>query len=170
MSRLSDDDMKTSIYVSHFPHLAPFLTKSFNLVGEENQEMGPVTPLKLPIIDFSKEDLKPRTRNWEFVRAQVQQALEEYGCFEAVYNKVPLELHKAIFSALEELFNLPIETKILNTSDKPFYGYAGQSPLVPLYESLGIDDAPVLEGTQSFTNRMWSNGNASFWYDFISTS
>lgn len=131
--------------------------------------MGSETPLTLPIVDFSKVDLKPGTSYWEVVRAQVREALEEYGCFEAVYDKVPLELHKEVFGSLEELFDLPTETKKQITYDKPYDGYVGQSPMAPLKEGIGIDDATP-EEIESFTNRMWSNGNASFWYDLLSSS
>lgn len=132
--------------------------------------MGSETPLKLPVIDFSELELKPGTPQWNLVKAQVQKALEEYGCFEASFNKVPLELRKVIFGAVEELFDLPLQTKLRNYSKKPFHGYVGQYPMVPLYESMGIDDAPVPEKAEHFTNLLWPEGNASFWYIILSFS
>ncbi|KAF8389030.1 hypothetical protein HHK36_025715 [Tetracentron sinense] len=130
--------------------------------GLRKTVMGSETPLKLPIIDFSKEDLEPGTIYWDSVRDDVRRTLEEFGCFEAVYDKVSLELHNAIFCALEELFDLPTEIKLRNTSDKPYYGYIGQVPLIPHYEGMGIDDALTLEDVQSFTNLMWPDGNVQF--------
>ncbi|KAF8400725.1 hypothetical protein HHK36_014025 [Tetracentron sinense] len=125
--------------------------------------MGSVTPLRLPTIDFSKENLKPGTIFWDSVRKDVRRALEEFGCFEAVFDEVSIELHNAFFHELEELFDLPLETKLQNTnSDLPGYGYIGQLPFQPLYEGMGIDDAPIREGTQSFTNLMWPDGNFRF--------
>ncbi|KAJ4968178.1 hypothetical protein NE237_014879 [Protea cynaroides] len=125
--------------------------------------MGPIPiPLRIPTVDFPKERLKPGTAYWKLMRDEVRMALEEYGCFEAVYNGVPVELHNAVFNSVEELFDLPMKTKIKNTSDKPYFGFNGKTPLLPLMESLGIDDAPVLEKTQSFTNLMWPNGNSEF--------
>ncbi|KAI3852353.1 hypothetical protein MKX03_018833 [Papaver bracteatum] len=119
---------------------------------------------KLPVIDFSGDDnLNPGTDYWLSVRTKVCQALEEYGCFEAVYgNKVSLELHNEMFQAIKELFDLPLETKILNTSPKPYYGYAAEASVRPLLEGMGIDDAPILEQVSSFTNLMWPEGNPSF--------
>ncbi|KAF6166971.1 hypothetical protein GIB67_030664 [Kingdonia uniflora] len=124
--------------------------------------MGSGTPLRLPVVDFSKAELKPGTSGWDSLKEQVGDALEEYGCFEAVYDKVPSELSKGLFGALEDLFNLPLPTKFRNHSKKPFHGYVGQYPMVPLYESMGIEDAPELEKTEAFTSLMWPEGNASF--------
>ncbi|KAF9612984.1 hypothetical protein IFM89_004788 [Coptis chinensis] len=124
--------------------------------------MGSESPLRLPTIDFSNVDLKPGTIVWNSVKLQVKEALEEFGCFEAVYHQVPAELHKALFSSLEELFDLPLQTKFQNRSSKPFHGYVGQYPMVPLYESMGIEDAPALEIAENFTNMMWPEGNANF--------
>ncbi|KAK0595174.1 hypothetical protein LWI29_004264 [Acer saccharum] len=124
--------------------------------------MGSETPVRLPVIDFSKPDLKPGSADWDLVRAEVRQALEEFGCFEAKFETVPVEIRKGIFSALEELFNLPLETKLRNLSKKPFHGYVGQHPRMPLYESLGIDDANIIENVNSLTNNLWPHGNQSF--------
>ncbi|GFY92690.1 2-oxoglutarate (2OG) and Fe(II)-dependent oxygenase superfamily protein [Actinidia rufa] len=126
--------------------------------------MGSQDPPKLPVVDFTKEALKPGTSSWTLACENVRNALEEYGCFVAVYDKVSLDLDKAFFSSLVELFDLPTETKAQNIApeDKPYFGYFGQVPLLPLYESMGIDEAPTLQGTQAFTNLMWPKGNAHF--------
>lgn len=76
------------------------------------------SPLSLPVIDFSNRDLKPETPEWDSVRAQVRKALEEYGCFEATFDGVSAELRKAILKATEEVFDLPLETKLRTKSDK----------------------------------------------------
>ena len=47
-------------------------------------------------------------------------------------------------------------------SKKPYHGYVGQYPMVPLFESMGIDDANVYENVESMTNIMWPHGNPSF--------
>lgn len=120
---------------------------------------------KLPILNFSKEtDLKPGTNSWLLACKDVQRALEEYGCFILLYHKTPsLHLNNAIFGALEELFDLPTETKMKNVYDKPLNGYVGQIPKLPLHESLGIDNATALDGAQAFTNTLWPSGNQRFW-------
>ncbi|MED6161086.1 hypothetical protein PIB30_057483 [Stylosanthes scabra] len=127
--------------------------------------MGSETTLNLPTIDFNDLNLDDSNNNnskWEAVKSKVHNALIEYGCFEAIFDKVPLEIYKALFPSLEELFDLPLETKQLNASKKPYHGYVGQYPMVPLYESMGIDDANVLEEVEAMTNIFWPNGNPNF--------
>ncbi|XAR50599.1 hypothetical protein NMG60_11004960 [Bertholletia excelsa] len=124
--------------------------------------MGSQPPLSLPIIDFSHPELKPDQPQWDSVKGQVREALEDYGCFEALFPKIPFDLRKALFGALKELFELPLQTKLRNLSPKPYHGYVGQYPQVPLYESMGIDDALLPERAQGFTNLMWPEGNPNF--------
>lgn len=119
---------------------------------------------KIPVMDFCAANLKPGTDYWVSACDNVRQALEEYGCFEALYDEVSLELHNAVFDSLVELFTLPVQTKALNISDKPYHGYFGQNPFMPLNESMGIEDPQILNRTQAFTNLMWPSGNESFWY------
>ncbi|KAK2984903.1 hypothetical protein RJ640_008668 [Escallonia rubra] len=124
--------------------------------------MGSLTQHKLPVIDLTEENLKSTSDSWLTICKNVTRALEEYGCFTAVYDKVSVDLHNAVFHALEELFDLPTETKVQNKSKKPLYGYVGQIPFIPLYESMGIDDSNTPEGIQNFTKVMWPSGNESF--------
>ncbi|XP_059644765.1 probable 2-oxoglutarate-dependent dioxygenase AOP1 [Cornus florida] len=132
--------------------------------------MGSLTVHKLPIIDFTKENLKPGTSSWLTARHAVTHALEEYGCFIAIYDKISSELHDAVFRSLEQLFDLPTATKVQNKSSKPLYGYVGQIPIIPLYESLGIDYPNTPQGIQSFTNVMWPHGNDAFSESLLSYS
>ncbi|KAL3537046.1 hypothetical protein ACH5RR_000412 [Cinchona calisaya] len=113
----------------------------------------------LPVINFGQENLKPGTKGWSSACNNVRHALEEFGCFLAVYDKISLKLRDSIFSSIEKLFGLPIETKIKNTSDKPFFGYFGQYPDIPLLESLGIGDSTNVEEIKSFSKLMWPCGN-----------
>ncbi|KAL4386243.1 hypothetical protein GQ457_09G007680 [Hibiscus cannabinus] len=124
--------------------------------------MGSQTPLRLPVIDFSKPELKPGTGEWDSVKGHVHAALRDYGCFEATFDKIPLDLREAMFGSLEELFDLPLQTKLLNVSKKPYHGYVGQYPQIPLYESMGIDDANVAENVEALTSIFWPQGNSSF--------
>lgn len=118
---------------------------------------------KLPIIDFTnKKNLKPGSTSWLATAIEATRALEEYGCFIAEFDKVTPELNDAVFHGLEDLFNIPIETKVLNKSTKPLYGYVGQIPFIPLYESMGFDYSNTLDGVRSFTEVMWPNGNEAF--------
>lgn len=124
--------------------------------------MGSKTTLKLPVIDFSKPDLKPGTIEWDLVKEQVQQALRDFGCFEAYFDNIPLELRHAIFGAMEQLFDLPLQTKTRSVSKVPFHGYIGQYPQVPLFESIGIPDADIMEKVEALTTTFWPQGNTSF--------
>lgn len=126
--------------------------------------MGSFTASKLIVVDFTEEDLKPGSSSWSSACKDIRRALEIHGCFVALYDKISPQLHKAIFQAADELFDLPTEVKIQNINEKPYHGYVGQMPIVPLHEGLGIDYATTLEGAQSFTKLMWPNGNDSFWY------
>lgn len=126
--------------------------------------MASQTPFDLPIIHFSKETLKPNTSSWVAACKDVRHALEEYGFFVAKYDKFSSELDKNVFDAVQELFELPLETKARNSSDLTFYGYVGQLPHAPLHESMGIPDATTIEGVRRFADLMWPSGNQQFWY------
>ncbi|KDP24591.1 hypothetical protein JCGZ_25507 [Jatropha curcas] len=125
--------------------------------------MGSLSNSKLPVIDFSRANLEAAgTSGWVSKCKDVLKALEEYGCFVAVYDNVPLQLHEDLFNVLEELFDLPPETKRKNVSDIPFNGYIEYVPDRPFFESMGITRAETLEDTQDFTKTMWPNGNDNF--------
>ncbi|KAL1209325.1 putative 2-oxoglutarate-dependent dioxygenase AOP1.2 [Cardamine amara subsp. amara] len=108
---------------------------------------------QLPLIDLSDQTLKPGSSKWDEVKTHVRKALEDYGCFEASYDNVSTELKKSVFEAMEELFELPIQTKQRNVSSKPYHGYLCHN----LYQSLGIDDATVLEKVNDFTQQLWAD-------------
>ncbi|KAI3786047.1 hypothetical protein L1987_45174 [Smallanthus sonchifolius] len=74
----------------------------------------------------------------------------------------PQELPDAIFVASQELFDLPTNVKVKNTSDTPYHGYFGQIPFIPLYEGLGIENATTTHGVERFTKLMWPSGKDSF--------
>ncbi|KAK8300666.1 hypothetical protein V6Z12_D05G407600 [Gossypium hirsutum] len=122
--------------------------------------MSSTTPAMVPVIDFSNQNLKPGSPEWDLVKSQVREALEEYGCFEALFDPI-LELRKVVFGALQEAFDLPLETKKLCVSDKPFRGYL--NPRSGLFQSLSMDDACVAENIERcVTNTLWPQGNISF--------
>ena len=95
------------------------------------------TRAKIPVLDFSSEDLKPGTGSWFSMRKQVCHALKEYGCFVVeLGHKVSLQLYNKIFDAVGELFDFPTETKKKITYEKPFHGYASSA----LHERLVIEE------------------------------
>ncbi|KAL4387605.1 hypothetical protein GQ457_09G012690 [Hibiscus cannabinus] len=126
----------------------------------KTREASRGSPLRLPVIDFSKQELKPGSPEWDSAKHHVREALEEYGCFEASLNRV-LEVRKAVFGALEELFDLPLQTKQLYVSDKPSRGY---NPAVSgLHEHMVIDAANIAENIErGLTTTLWPHGNISF--------
>ncbi|KAD4889261.1 hypothetical protein R6Q59_033867 [Mikania micrantha] len=118
---------------------------------------------KLPTIDFTnKRNLKPGSTSWLATSIESTRALEQYGCFIAEFDKVTPELNGAVFKGLQDLFDLPTETKMQNKSAKPLYGYVGQIPFIPLYESMGFDYSNTPDGVKSFVDVMWPNGNEAF--------
>ncbi|KAF2301425.1 hypothetical protein GH714_024000 [Hevea brasiliensis] len=116
---------------------------------------------KLPVLDFSKETLKPGTSCWLKACADVRQALEEYGFFAVEYKKLSSELRNGVFGVLKELFDLPTEVKMQNKCQRPLISYIGHDART-LHESMGIEDAATLEAAQKFTNLMWPTGNDRF--------
>ncbi|KAJ0714126.1 putative isopenicillin N synthase [Helianthus annuus] len=55
-----------------------------------------------------------------------------------------------------------LEVKVQNKSTKPLYGYVGQIPFIPLYESMGFDYSNTHDGVKSFVDVMWPDGNEAF--------
>ncbi|ONK80648.1 uncharacterized protein A4U43_C01F20170 [Asparagus officinalis] len=100
---------------------------------------------------------------WAEIRALVWAAVEIHGCFEAEYDKVTPKLRDALFGkCMKELFELPSEIKMKNTSNKPYHGYIGNIPC-RAYESLNVDNANESEGVEEFSALMWGDkGNPSF--------
>ncbi|MFS8000249.1 putative oxoglutarate/iron-dependent dioxygenase, non-hem dioxygenase domain-containing protein [Helianthus anomalus] len=124
--------------------------------------MGSSTQPKLPVIDLFLKSLNLNSSSWPTRCDEVRCALEEYGCFIAVYDGVASELRDTTFLASQELFSLPTEVKAKNISDTPYNAYVGSLPMAPLYESLGIENATTTEAAETFTKLMWPSGNQSF--------
>ncbi|KAF3656979.1 putative flavonol synthase/flavanone 3-hydroxylase-like isoform 3 [Capsicum annuum] len=118
--------------------------------------------MKVPTIDFRNPELKPSTKQWDFTKSQVTQALQEYGCFEAIYDKLPDDTREAMLGTLKEIFEFPLETKMKNVSKKSFNGYLGQLPTLPLYESVCIDNLLQPGSVETFANIFWPDGNPDF--------
>ncbi|KAK1434089.1 hypothetical protein QVD17_11007 [Tagetes erecta] len=135
--------------------------QKINLI--ESINMGSEAPFQLPMVDFSKLNKQnPDDLIWENAKTKALEALQEYGCFEATFDQITPELQNTFFDELGHLFDLPLETKQRNTSEREFHGYIGQIPFMPLYESMGIDTPYIQEKVESFTNIMWPQGNPKF--------
>ncbi|XP_059664661.1 probable 2-oxoglutarate-dependent dioxygenase AOP1 [Cornus florida] len=138
------------LHIKKISCLNPSLPKKEKTMGSE---------ALLPVIDLS--ELKPGTPEWDSVRPRVEQALQEYGCFQALFNKVPFELRKSMLGAMEEIFELPLQTKSRFFCAKtPFGGYTAHSPTTP-WESMNIGNVHIPDNLTSFTNLLWPEGNPS---------
>ncbi|XP_027161490.1 probable inactive 2-oxoglutarate-dependent dioxygenase AOP2 [Coffea eugenioides] len=114
---------------------------------------------KLPVINFGQENLQHGTKSWSLARNEVRHALEECGCFLAVYDAVSFKLRDSVFSALEKLFDLPVETKKKNTSDTLFFGYICDDRDPSIRENMGIENSTDIEEVKKFSKLMWPQGN-----------
>lgn len=131
---------------------------------EKEKYMAAQVEPKLPIIEFTDEKLMCGTRSWISTSREIRGALEEYGCFAAVYKKVMPELREAIFDHCKELFRLPLETKLRNNCDIYGFGYGGNFGTMPLAEFFGIVDGATMDATKDFANKMWPNHNVhKYW-------
>ncbi|KAK8664052.1 hypothetical protein V6N13_083855 [Hibiscus sabdariffa] len=122
----------------------------------------------LPVIDFSNPNLKPGSPEWDSVKHQVREAMVEYNSFLASVDQI-MELKNAISEALEQTFDLPVETKKLYVPDKHFYGYDVSSS--GLFERIMHDEAQIAENIeQRLATAYWPQGNISFSKTLISFS
>ncbi|KAH0890599.1 hypothetical protein HID58_053028, partial [Brassica napus] len=112
------------------------------------RRMGSDSTPQLPVIYLSDQTLKPGSEKWVEVRSDVRKALEDYGAFEVSYDRVSEELKESVLETMKELFQLPVEAKRRNVSPKPYTGYMTHNGVS---ESLGIQDANVLEKVNEFT-------------------
>ncbi|KAL3745047.1 hypothetical protein ACJRO7_014195 [Eucalyptus globulus] len=126
--------------------------------------MSSISTLKLPLIDLSEVDgSKLGTGRWDSLQSEVRQALEEFGCFEALYDKMTLELHNDVLQELKELLQLPTYVKRrFDVPDKPHVGYFANPTLAPIYEAFGVGYAPNSGSIEILVDLMWPNGNTTF--------
>lgn len=100
---------------------------------------------QIPSIDFSLNSLEidRGTDKWYSLCKRVREACETYGCFEIVYDRIPLQLRAETFTCNDKATFQPSGrgTKQKNLSPMPYHGYFGQYASIPLYESFGLEDA-----------------------------
>ncbi|KAD6794659.1 hypothetical protein E3N88_05555 [Mikania micrantha] len=118
-------------------------------------------PQKLPVINLDPQTQNPGTHAWSSTCDDVRRALEDYGCFVVSTNNIPCDLREAMFELSKDLFCLPIETKVKNSSPILGFGYGNYSSL-PLYESFGIENGATMDATRSFTHLLFPSGNDAF--------
>ncbi|KAM5569932.1 putative 2-oxoglutarate-dependent dioxygenase AOP1 [Rosa sericea] len=132
--------------------------------------MGSDCQYQIPTIDFSIHSLEVDrgTEEWYSLCKRVREACENNGFFEIVYDKIPLQLRAETFSMIRQLFSIPLETKKNYFSSRPYGGYLGQNPKLPLFESFGLEDPSNYESLRSFAQLMWPNGHDKFCNTVIS--
>ncbi|XP_023761677.1 deoxypodophyllotoxin synthase [Lactuca sativa] len=118
-------------------------------------------PNKLPVITFNTKTLNRSNGAWQSTSHTVRGALENYGCFILATDKVSSDLRDTMFELANDLFHLPMETKVKNTSDLLGFGY-GKYASMPLWEYFGIKGGATIEGTQSFTDLLFPSGHKVF--------
>ncbi|XP_040960254.1 probable 2-oxoglutarate-dependent dioxygenase AOP1.2 [Gossypium hirsutum] len=64
--------------------------------------MSSRTGAKVPVIDFSNQNLKPISPEWDLLEFRVREALEEYGCFELCVSDKPFRAYHGSPSRLYE--------------------------------------------------------------------
>ncbi|XP_024980448.1 probable 2-oxoglutarate-dependent dioxygenase AOP1 [Cynara cardunculus var. scolymus] len=127
--------------------------------------MGSDAYIQLPVIDFSmlsynqNPEATDHLLHWDSMKTLVLESLQKYGCFQASMDGVPPELHKSVYGAMKNLFDLPLEMKAKNVSTHMFNGYIGNSTPLPLYESMGIDEPCDYQEVENFINLMLPQGN-----------
>ncbi|CAJ2673363.1 unnamed protein product [Trifolium pratense] len=120
------------------------------------------TQSQLPLIDLTDENLKLGSNNWLSTCQVMRSAFEDHGGFMALYDKVDSKTNNSMYSAIQQFFDLSIETKQRKTTEKPIFSYSGQHPQIPLFESLGIWNPLSIDDCQKYTNIMWPQGNDHF--------
>ena len=78
---------------------------------------------KLPTINLTGGNAKPGSASWISTSKHIRRAVEDYGCFVAVYDKVSLDLHNKVFQVIEPIFQLPTDLNKKNPSNIPYHGY-----------------------------------------------
>ncbi|EEF47045.1 probable 2-oxoglutarate-dependent dioxygenase AOP1 [Ricinus communis] len=133
--------------------------------------MGSDYQNQIPVIDLSSSSLdKVRgSQEWDIASKKVKEACEDYGCFEVVYDKISKQVRAELFSLIRQLFMLPVETRKKNYNPKPYHGYAGQYPVVPIYEGFGIEDVSSYNSLEGFAEQLsWPHDHDQFCKTFSS--
>ncbi|KAK7320713.1 hypothetical protein VNO77_30437 [Canavalia gladiata] len=126
----------------------------------------------IPCVEISREKLglEEGSEEWKKMSKRVKEACENHGCFFLIYDEIPKVQCEDMYMALKALFDLPQETKKKHTSPKPYRGYNSDCPIIPLCQSFGIDNAPLSNTVEAFTDLMWPQGNPTFCETLKSTS
>lgn len=124
------------------------------------------TQSKLHVVELNEMNSTAGTSLWESTSDSVRVAMETYGCVVVSCEKAraQAEAHDGVFDLMEEAFRLPLETKVKLKGELLGFGYEGDYPLMPLFQSFGIGDGATLQVVKDFTTLMWPHhGHDKFW-------
>ncbi|PPD98321.1 hypothetical protein GOBAR_DD04654 [Gossypium barbadense] len=109
--------------------------------------MSSTTQAMVPVIDFSNQNLKAGSPEWDLVKSQVREALEEYGCFEALFDPI-LELRKAVFGLCKRPLTCLYKQKTVVSDKPPFRGYLRYSPSAFVSKAMAVRMMPHIAAKQ----------------------
>ncbi|CAM6092021.1 unnamed protein product [Calypogeia fissa] len=126
----------------------------------------------VPVIDLSCLKMEPANGGdhdfvpKEKVVEQMGMAAAEWGCFQVVNHGIPTELLERMDTQTRKFFALPVDVKELGQAPSRLEsGYDGKFENskvgVPWMETLLLIHRPSAEA-DSFTNKIWKDGNALF--------
>ncbi|KAF3656295.1 putative 2-oxoglutarate-dependent dioxygenase AOP1.2-like [Capsicum annuum] len=123
------------------------------------------TKVEIPTIDFcNHQDLKPNTQLWESTKIKVFEALKEFGCFVAIYDKVSNDIKEAMFDTLKEVCDLPL-SKLKEYREKPYHIHDKQIPSLPIHNSVRSADLLLPNSAETFANTFWPDGKEpNIWF------
>ncbi|GJW31450.1 hypothetical protein Tco_0051482, partial [Tanacetum coccineum] len=91
-------------------------------------------------------------------RTAVDSILQAGNPVKEILPKLNLHDHRSILTDLKDYIKMDVESTIApGIYSWSFTRYFGNSPLLPLYESVGIDDAYNPEQVENFMNLMWNS-------------
>ncbi|KAK8950201.1 Gibberellin 20 oxidase 1-D [Platanthera guangdongensis] len=121
------------------------------------------TKLELPQVEFSGLDsTRHDEKAWAKARAKVARALENYGGFEAVYDRVGTPLRDDLLGrAIPELFSVPELATSHDSTKIPYHGAWFQKKGYP-FLSLQLTDPNSLAAIRDYSDAIWPDGNGFF--------
>ncbi|KAK8926425.1 Gibberellin 20 oxidase 1-B [Platanthera zijinensis] len=119
--------------------------------------------LELPQVELSGLDSARRDEKaWAMARGKMAWALENYGGFEAVYDRVGTQLRDDLLGrAVPELFSVPELGTLHNATKVPYHGVWFQKKGYP-FLSLQLTDPNSLSAIQEYSDAIWPEGNSFF--------
>ncbi|KAK8925763.1 Gibberellin 20 oxidase 1-B [Platanthera zijinensis] len=119
--------------------------------------------LELPQVELSGlNSAQPDDKAWAMAQAKVVWALENYGGFEAIYDKVGARLRDELLGqAVPEFFNVPELEKLHDPTKVPYHGVYFQKKGFP-FLSHQLSDPNSLAAIQDYSGIIWPKGNNFF--------